>query len=235
MNRAILSSLAASLPAVWATAALPEPLVVSSDLTFTSRYVFRGVKAAGNSFQPTVEAGIGDFYAGIWANLPTAPEGTEINYYAGTGIALPNIDFASLNLGLTVYHYPRAGENRTHEFFAGANFVVPPFPAVTSGLYYFYDVDLRSHVVEATGTYSLTLEKLRLPASLDLSLLGGVQSGSRAESYHYYGAALELPFALNEHSEVKAGVHWETAERIDFEPGQRGKNTFWTVSYASSF
>jgi len=216
-------------------ATMPAPIVVESDITFASRYVFRGVQNAGNSFQPTVQASLGDLYGGVWANLPTGEGLRELHYFAGSMIALPDVRFAVLDAGLTVYHFPGAGEDRTHELYFGAQFPGLGLPNIFATLYYYYDLDVQSHVVEATGTYSYSLEGWGLPASADLSVRGGIQSGRDAQDYRFYGAAAELPFALGESSLVTAGVRWETAERFAFGPGQRGQTFFWTLSYRAGF
>ena len=44
---------------------------LSTDLTFGSEYVFRGIKLADNTLHPSVEAGFDNFYLGIWGALPT--------------------------------------------------------------------------------------------------------------------------------------------------------------------
>lgn len=237
MKRTLLSFAAVALPASWLAAALPQELSVSSDLTYTSRYVFRGIQLAGNSFQPNIEAAAGDMYAGIWTNLPLEAADAEINYYAGMAVAAPEIDFFTLDVGLTVYHYPKTGSNRTHEFFLGALLPELGTPRLGASLYYFHDIDLRSHVAEAALTYSFSLEGTGAPASLDLSLLGGLQGGNRSdiESFNYYGASIELPFYLNDHATITPAVHYATAEKYSFGPGERGKNLYWSISYAASF
>lgn len=237
MKKIILSLVSFSLPACWVGAALPQEFSVSSDITYASDYVFRGIKFADDSFQPTLEAAYGDFYAGIWANLPTESDASEINYYGGINFEVPGFDLASFDAGLTVYHYPGQGEQRTHEFYLGALFSIPQHPALTAGLYYFHDVDLGSHVGEGSVTYAHSLEALGLPASLDFTVLGGLQgtTKTRSESFNYYGGSIELPVALNEFSAVTAGVHYATAEKYSFGPGERGKNLFWTIGYSAAF
>jgi uncharacterized protein (TIGR02001 family) len=237
MKRILLSLITAVVPAGWAGAAMPQDISVSSDITYSSRYVFRGIQLAGNSFQPALEVGMGDLYAGVWANLPTASGGTEIDYYAGTAIAVPWVEFLSLDVGLTVYHYPKSGDSRTHEFYLGALFPQLGLPGLSGSIYYFHDIDIRSQVLEGALTHSLSLEGWGLPASLDLSVHASTHGGSRvkSENYHYYGASLELPFYLNDYSTITPGVHYATAEKYTFGEGERGKNLFWSISYAASF
>jgi len=238
------TSLSAFVPAV-------ADFGVTSDITFASEYVFRGIERADQSFQPSVEANVGDFYVGVWANLPIQNRElledrglTELNYYGGFAVDIPGVDFLTLDLGAKAYHFPRTGTNRNHEVFAGTKFQDLLVTGLGASVYYFYDIDLRSHVVEGSLGYSFDLNPVNVPASIDAAVLYGNQSGRRiregavrpGENYHYYGASLEMPFRLNEFSKVTAGVHYQTAERVNLAeiPG-RGQNLFWTISYAAGF
>lgn len=236
MTKTVLSLASLALPACWLGAALPQPVAISTDLTYTSDYVFRGIRLAEESFQPTIEAAVGDVYAGVWANLPTGAADSEINYYGGFGFDIPEVDFVTFDAGLTVYHYPDTGSDRTHEFYLGGNFSIPQLPQVAASLFYYYDVDIESHVGEGALTYVYSLEGIGLPASLDFSVEGGLQGGSASglESYHYYGGSIALPYALTEFSAITATVSYATAEKYSFGEGQRGQNLFWSIGYSTS-
>lgn len=225
-------------------------LSVTSDLTFASEYVFRGVEFADNSFQPSLEASAGDFYVGLFSNLPIDQGGknnqNEIHYYGGFSLAVPGLEMLVLDIGGTVYHWPDAGLNRTHEGFVGATFQDVGIPGVSAAAYYFYDVDRRTHVLEGSLGYSMVLDQDGL-FSLDLSAFYGNQFGGSIrggsprvnENYDYYGASAEMPFSLNEFSTISAGVHFQTTENAtlgNFGGGQlRDKNLFYTVSYTAGF
>src|SRR5690606_34897306 len=217
--------------------ALPADILVGSELKYASRYVFRGVERDGNSFQPTIEASLGDFYGGLWANLPTKDRGAEIRYYAGLAATSPGLEFATFDLGATVYHFPDSGSDRTHEFYAGALFPALGRPDLRGSLYYFYDVDIRSHVGEGAVTYAWSLEGWALPAALEFTAKAGAAGGSRikTESFHYYGGSIELPFSISGFSTITPGFHYSTAEKYRFGPGERGQNFFWTLAYSAVF
>lgn len=238
MTHKIFLVLASALCSASAPAApLPWNLSVSSDLTFASEYIFRGIERADYSFQPTVELAGGDFYGGLWGNVPTGNEETEFHYYGGRSFRIPGIEFATLDSGLTVYHFPNSGSRRTHELHFGSDFSFPDAPAFGTSLFYYYDLDVKSHVSEATVSYSYSLERIGLPATLDFSLLGGVQGGSRVktESYNYFGGSVELPLILSDHSILTTGLHYGSAEDVTFEPGERGNNFYWTIGYLTFF
>ena len=52
-----------------------EEYTINVDLTFDTKYVFRGTQLADDVFHPSVEFAQGDFYAGIWAALPIENRG----------------------------------------------------------------------------------------------------------------------------------------------------------------
>lgn len=258
MNKTIASVSAAAVLGVATASAQWVPsaaeLGVTSDLTIASQFVPRGVEAADWSFQPSVEASFGDFYMGLWSNLPLEPRvidamgryvgnTPEINYYGGFTIRPPEMRDLVLDMGITVYHWPRANLDRSHEIFAGAKMENIRQTGVSVSAYYFYDLDIKTHVVESSVGYSIALERWGLPASLDLSALLGIQSGSEieqhqlrvSENYYYYGASVEVPMHLSPNSTLTAGVHYRTAE--DFNPVGVGRdnNLFWTLSYTAGF
>lgn len=243
------SSLSAFIPAA-------ADLGVTSDLTFASEYVFRGVELADNSFQPSIEASFGDFYLGAFGNLPIDQgdkndqselhknDQSELHYYGGFALAIPGMENIILDLGVTVYHWPDANADRTHEGFVGTKFENVGLPGVSTAVYYFYDTDRRSHVLEGSVGYSVALDTAGL-TSLDLSALYGNQFGGSMrdtyginrtnESYHYYGASAEVPYRLNEFSTLTAGAHYQSTENATLGAPFRDENLFWTLSYTAGF
>ncbi len=214
---------------------------VTSDLTYATEYVFRGIERADHSFQPSVEVSAGDFYLGLWTNLAVSNtdnriQRNEVNYYGGFALDVPGAEFLTLDLGVIVYHFPRASMDRNHEVYVGTKFDDVGIEGVSAAVYYFYDFDIRSHVVEGSLGYSFDLSSLNVPASVDVSGIYGNQFGSSfdrgAEAYFYYGASAEVPFAVNEFSTITAGVHWQTAERIS---NVVRDNLYWTLSYTAGF
>jgi hypothetical protein len=52
------------------------------DVTYASKYVFRGVELADGTLMPSVEIGYGNFAAGIWSAQPvTSNIDNEIDFY----------------------------------------------------------------------------------------------------------------------------------------------------------
>ena len=225
--------LAAALP-FSASAFVPSEISVTSDITFASEYVFRGIEFADHSFQPSVEVEIGDLYVGIWSNLPTDDADNEINYFAGYAVDIPDMPF-SLDVGLTVYHYPNTSSNRHHEAYIGASADDLWVDGLGVSLYYFYDFDIESQVLEAALSYGYPILDTGLTA--EGVLTGGTVWGrTGVDAYNYYGVSVGLPYDINPHMTLTPAVHYATAEKIDLaEAGGRNKNLFWTISLTASF
>ena len=88
---------------------LAEEYTINVDLTFDTKYVFRGTQLADDVFHPSVEFARGDFYAEIWAaqpieNLGATEEWTdEVDFYVGQGWALG--EKTSMDIGAAIRFY----------------------------------------------------------------------------------------------------------------------------------
>lgn len=73
-----------------------------------SAYIFRGATVNDEvNVQPYIEAGVGSFTFGTWANLNTDSEQfDEIDYYVSYDVPLPEDSGLGLSLGYTEYTYP---------------------------------------------------------------------------------------------------------------------------------
>ncbi len=177
---------------------------ISSDLTFASEYVFRGIKYGDNSLQPSVEFSQDEFYAGIWAQQPLENRssrgwGDEIDFYGGYTPKLS--DAVSLDLGGTHYYYP-SGDSTT-EAFVGANFTVN---SITPGIYGYYDFDLKAFTVQGNLGFSVPLDQAG--TALDIAIAVGHVSPDEGPSYTYYSAGVSVPYKINENATVKVGLNW---------------------------
>jgi uncharacterized protein (TIGR02001 family) len=202
---------------------------VSVDLTYASKYLFRGVVLGEQAFHPSVEVTYGDFYAGVWGNLPlgsknTYPDNEEWDFYLGKSFALS--DIASLDVGYTLYHYPSlsSGES-TSEVYVGMNWDVQGF---SPSIYAYYDFDLEAFTVQGSVGTSIPLESLG--ASLDLTAsLGRVDGDGFAYTYWSVGAA--VPYKLSDSSTITAGVSFASHDIS----GLDDNNFAGTVSYTFGF
>jgi uncharacterized protein (TIGR02001 family) len=200
---------------------------VSTDLTFTSNYVFRGISYGDVSLQPSVEFAQDAFYAGLWVQQPlenrsSAGWSDELDFYAGFTPKLS--DAVTLDLGATYYYYPTGSS--TTEIFLGANFTAGK---LTPGVYVYYDLDLEAFTVQGNLGFSLPLDSLG--TSLDLAASVGNVSPDAGDSYTYYSVGASVPYKLNEHATVKAGVNWAT-HTLD---GVEDNHLWYTVGITVGF
>lgn len=207
----ILASLAAvaSLPAQALVAAPAAPSYsVTVDFPYVGKYCFRGVKYAKGSFQPSVKLTSGDFYVGIWGNVPVdRGYELEVDYYAGYGLKLSKS--WALDVGLTAYSYPGldtsgGADKTTFEGYAG---VIGTFGSFTTGLYVYNDFTLKAFTLQGTVGYSVTIN-----AKASFNLLGtiGHVSPDGGADYTYYGVGATVPYKITDKLTFTAGLQFAT-------------------------
>jgi len=179
---------------------------LSSDLTYASEYIFRGVQLGDTTLHPSIEFTQNDFYLGMWAALPidqVESKGwtNEFDFYAGYSKELS--DKASLDLGVTYYYYPDGNVDESTEAYLGLTFDVGGF---TPAFYGYYDFDLEVYTLQGSVGYSIPMAGAG--TSLDLSATYGYVEPDQADSYSYYGASAQIPYKLNENATLTVGVHY---------------------------
>jgi uncharacterized protein (TIGR02001 family) len=212
---------------------------VTTDFTYASEYIFRGVELAGNSFQPSVEVTVEDFYLGLWTNQPvTKREANEVDVYAGYKFKV-NEQLSWEAVG-TYYWYPEAKGWETRESYEagiGATYTVS---GISTSVYGYYDFVLEATTGQASVGYSFPLEAAG--TSLDFSVFFGSVDAkdwapdspmSVSESYTYYGADLSIPYKLNDHATATAGVHYAANENTPV--GTPDSNLWFTVGLSVGF
>jgi len=204
-------------------------LSMSTDMTFATEYIFRGIKLADNTFQPAIEASIDDFYIGIWGAVPTEKRNSmgysdEWDFYAGYGFDLS--DNLRLDLGATYYYYPKEDLDDTFEAFVGLNWNLDGW---TPSIYGYYDLDLKTWTAETSLGYSIPLANAGV--SLDLRGHLGYVIPDEADDYWYYGASMVVPYQINNTASVSAGVHY-ASNTVE---GLEGDHVYFTVSVTMGF
>ncbi len=177
---------------------------VSTDITFATDYIFRGIKLSDNTLHPSIEFAKDDFYAGYWGAFPInniASKGfiDEYDFYAGWSTEIS--EGTSVDVGLTYYYYPQA--KSTTEAYVG---LTSDFNGITPGVYLYYDFTLEVLTVQANVGYSVPMESIG--STLDLSATFGYVEPDAGDSYSYYGVSAVVPFKLNENATITAGVHY---------------------------
>ena len=187
-------------------ASAQEELSVSVGLAYETDYIFRGAQFAEDYFAPSVDIAYGDFYAGIWAALPTDSDyEDEVDFYAGYGFAMG--DMVSGDVGFTYYTFPDSadglfdGDVNTFEIYTGFSFEAPMSPSV----YVFYDFDLEALTLETSIGHSWEVSDT---TAIELSGYLGYVDASGSDSYFYYGAGVSYSIAMSESASASIGANW---------------------------
>jgi uncharacterized protein (TIGR02001 family) len=197
---------------------------VTSDFSYTSEYVFRGLKNSNAAFQGSIEVGQDDARLGVWTNQPINSKNyiNEIDLYAGYKVKLDR-DFKVDFVG-TYYYYPEADSNagvthHSYEIGVGGIYSLgglnPGFAGIDASLYYYYDFRLHQQTLQASLGYSFPLKDFG--TSLDFNVFGGTVSASNLapdsksdvdvqESWNYYGVGVNIPYKLAENAQAHIGA-----------------------------
>jgi uncharacterized protein (TIGR02001 family) len=212
---------------------------VTTDFTYASDYVFRGIRQANDSIQPSVEIANGDYYLGFWTNQPIKRhQDNELDFYGGYKYRLsPNL---SVELVGTYYLYPEAkGTSTKHSYEAGVG-ATYTLRGITTSVYYYRDFKLDSNTLQGSIGYSFPLEAIG--ASLDFSLTAGTVDASdwlpnapaeQPESYNYYGVDVSVPYKLSDKATFTLGGHW--ARNDKFIAGVDDNVVWWTAGITVGF
>lgn len=202
----IIAALCASFASLRAQEA-ESSYSVSLDLTYASKYVFRGQQLAEGTLMPSVELSSGNFTAGIWSAQPLTDNiDNEIDFYAGFGVPL-NDDWG-FDIGVTLYYYPEldtsgGADDATWEPYVGISGTVG---GVAPGLYLYYDTTLEILTVEGSIGYSVAMEGTG--TSMDFSASVGSIQPDVGSNVTYYNLGLSIPFALSDTGSLTVGLNY---------------------------
>ncbi|MCF3651185.1 TorF family putative porin [Synoicihabitans lomoniglobus] len=166
---------------------------ISLDFPFVSDYVFRGIKLASDSIQPSIEFASGDFYAGMWTSQPvTGSIANEFDFYIGYGAALS--DTWSLDFGATYYYYPETPSgDESFEPYVGLSGDLGG--GLSASGYFYYDTELETSTMQGGLGYSAELSD---SSTFDLAMDLGFVVASGGTDYTYYGLSGTFNYTLND-------------------------------------
>ena len=191
---------------------------------YTTSYVFRGDKKAGQSMEGNIEfkpvATKDGFFVGAWINQPFASERNfEFDLYGGYRYNVS--ERIVVDAGLTGFFYPQSSGGITsysYEFNVSASYMLMKNWGVTASVY--YDVRLQALTAElSTGyriPYKLTSKWI---GSLDFSAFAGNSgvknyfpdanlAAKRKDNYSYYGATVSTTVFFNPNWSVSVGIQY---------------------------
>ncbi len=223
---------------------------VDLDLTFNSKYVWRGMLLVDDWVaQPSVTAGIGGFSVNVWGDYNLTDENGKQKEFDEIDITLDytfSLGDFSIPVGVIVYTFPGGG-NDTSELYVGLGYDWIVSPSVTV----YHDVDEVAGAFYILGSLDYSYELPvgdKVSASIDL----GASIGWGNEEYNtgYFGVedphftdwsvSLAIPIGFCEYFTVTPAVTYTAL--VDSEIRDAGKaaytedsNVFYGISFTASF
>ena len=182
---------------------------VTVDFPFVTDYVFRGVKFANDSIQPSVEFAAGDFYAGIWTNQPvTGNSANEFDFYIGHGFTLS--DTLSLDVGATYYYYPETpGGDESFEPFVGISGDIGG--GLSASGYFYYDTELETSTLQFGLGSSFEVSDT---STFDIAGDVGFVGANGAGDYNYWSLSGTFNYTLNDTASTYFGAVYADSDMV---------------------
>lgn len=223
---------------------------VDLDLTFNSKYVWRGMLLVDDWVaQPSVTAGIGGFSINVWGDFNLTDENGNKNTFDEIDLTL-DYTFAigdfSIPVGVIVYTFPN-GPTDTTEVYLGVSYDWIVTPSLTA----YADVDEVSGAYYVLGSLDYSYELPvgdKVSASIDVGASIGWGNGEYNNGYfgvdesHFsdWSAYLAIPIGFCEYFTVTPAVTYTAL--VDSEIKDAGKavytedsNVFYGISFTASF
>lgn len=234
MKKTLLTVLALTASAIGLRAEEPESSYsITTDFTYVSKYVFRGVLQSEASLQPSVLLTSGNLSLGIWSaqavkdQTAAWAQGNEFDFYGSYAFAFDG--GYTVTLGATSYQYPSArpsmGElDSTFETSLGLS--VPLGPLSGSAIY-FHDFDLDSDTLELSVGYSHEIDDKN---SFGVGVSYGSASFDAGGDYDYYSGKFTYSYKLTPKATLNLGFNWADADLAGLD-----SNTWVSVGVSAGF
>jgi len=219
MRKTLLAALALIAAAGLSAEEAKSSYSITSDVTYTTRYFFRGVKNQDSALQPSITYTQGAFSGGIWTsqalgNKDTSwAQGKEYDFVGGYTFSLENN--TSVTLGGTYYYYPSARPSLSEpkKTYEGSIALAAPVGPLSGKLTFFHDFKYDSNTLQADLGYSVPMSS----GSFDVGAYFGYNDigdgdadlpGTSGYTYKYYGLDASIGVKLSDKATAKLGVHW---------------------------
>jgi hypothetical protein len=188
---------------------------ITTDFTYVSEYLFRGVKQQNNSFQPSVSVSAGNFSGGLWTaqaidqRSASWAQGNEIDLFASYSFAVS--EKYSLAVGGTAYLYPsaRPSQGELDETFETSLGISGPVGPLSVSATYFHDFDLDSDTIELGLGYGGTISD---KSSYEVGLTYGMARYDAGGDYDYYAAKFTVSYQLTPSASLTIGAYWSDTD-----------------------
>lgn len=226
--RKLLITTAALFAALSIRAQEPQSsYTITTDFTYVSEYIFRGVKQQNTAFQPSISVVAGSFSGGLWTSQAldkrsaSWAQGNEIDLFGAYSFKLS--ENYTLALGGTYYLYPsaRSSLGELDETLESSLGISGPLGPLSSYATYFHDFDLDSDTFEFGLGYAGSFNDR---SGYEVGGSYGLASYDAGGDYDYYSAKVVVTYKLTPSATLKIGAYW-----ADTDIAGLGSNTWFSV------
>jgi hypothetical protein len=169
--------------------ALAVTPTVDFDLTFNSKYVWRGMLLVDDWVaQPSVNVGVGSFTFNVWGNYELTDETEHDKKFTEIDLTLDytfTIGDFSIPVGLIHYAFPNTEFNATTEVYAGVSYDWIVSPSVT--IYQDLDQAAGGSYINLAASYSYAVPGLPKDMSMSVDLGAGISYATSDYNTFYFG------------------------------------------------
>ncbi len=228
---AIVTALAAPAAEIPATAAGDEG-EWSITTAVASRYMFRGVRVGGESFQPSLDYARGPLALGLWSSVGLADQVSgdsdpEVDFY-GTYSFGNDSETWSVTPGLNIYSYPDA--ERADGLYRATFEPSLAVSAIVGGIRFtptiYHDLTLRGTTAELTAEFAVPLTSLGtevgFAATVGTYKWNSVTADASPREKNwgdYWSAGVTLPFQVSARSSVGLAVAYAEGRNNFYKQG----------------
>lgn len=197
-----------------------------------SRYMFRGVRVGGESFQPSVDYARGPLALGLWSSIGLADQVSgdsdpEVDFYAAYSFGNDSERW-SVTPGINVYTYPDAERaDGLHRATFEPSLAVS---AIVGGIRFtpaiYHDLTLRGTTAELTAEFAVPLTalgtELGFSAAVGTYKWNSVTADASPREKNwgdYWSAGVALPFQLSARSSVSLAVAYAEGRNNFYKQG----------------
>lgn len=230
------------------TASAKVEVTAEADVTFASKYVWRGMLLVDDWVaQPSVTVGVGGLSFNFWGDYNMTDQNERKNKFDEIDLTVDytfDLDKFSIPVGIIHYTFPNVdGAVDTTELYAGVGYDWIVSPSIT----FYYDVD-EAHGFYILGdlAYSLELPEISKDISWSADFGAGIGWASSDYNNFYYGVdeahftdwhvGLSVPVGFLEYFSITPAVTYTALLDSEIrDTTEDDTNTLFSISFTASF